>query len=371
MLIKFTVENYEGFKNELDFDLTSNKRYDYNQDMVDKKVVKKVLIYGENGTGKSSLCSALMDITYHIVDKMKYFVPNDKYFYAGSNQKKAIFTYTFKFDKKIVKYEYCKSSPTSLAYEKLFINEEEVLSYNFFDSKRFTNKLEETKTLNIQNLPQEISVIKFIYNNTKLSEKSIIYKIVDYVSRMLYFKSLSEGNYYIGYSNTCDMLSSIIIKHNKVDEFKTFLVEQGLHYDLVKYANANGTEELGVRFENNKIMPFNSIISSGTNTMELFYCWMLEFQNLSMLIIDEFDAYYHYQTAQAILKIINSYKEMQAIITTHNMMLMNNDLTRPDCCYIMNDNKITPLYKLTKKEIRMKNNLSKMYINGEFSNFLE
>ena len=90
-----------------------------------------------------------------------------------------------------------------------------------------------------------------------------------------------------------------------------------------------------------------------------------------MLIINEFDAYYHYTTAQAILKIVNSYENMQSIITNHNITLMNNQITRPDCCYLISDNKILPLYKLNKKEIREKNNLQNMYVNGEFSNILE
>ncbi len=90
-----------------------------------------------------------------------------------------------------------------------------------------------------------------------------------------------------------------------------------------------------------------------------------------MLIIDEFDAYYHYSTAQAILKIINGYSNMQAIITTHNMMLMNNDITRPDCCFILDKGEIKSLSQLTNKEIRQKNNLQKMYIDGEFSNLFD
>ena len=41
MLLRFEVCNYEGFKDNFVFDLSSGKRYDYNQDMIDK-VLKKV-----------------------------------------------------------------------------------------------------------------------------------------------------------------------------------------------------------------------------------------------------------------------------------------------------------------------------------------
>lgn len=371
MLTKFECMNYAGFKDNFVFDLTSSKRYDYNHEMIEKKIVKKTLVYGPNGSGKSSLCSALMDITFHIVDKEKNLMSNDTYFYAGSNYNKATFVYYFKFDKLLVKYEYVKSSPTSLVYEKLYINENLCLEYNYYDDTHFVNKIPEAKTLNLKGLPPQISAVKYIFNNTIPNDRSAIYQLVNYVSRMLYFKSLTEGNRYIGYSNGAESLSSIIIKHGKTEDFMQFLAEQGLHYNLIEYKDQNDVLNLGIKFENGKIIPFGSIISSGTKTIWLFYCWMLEFSNLSMLIIDEFDAYYHYTTAQAILKIINRFTKMQTVITTHNMMLMNNDITRPDCCYILDNNEIKPLYKLTNKEIRKKNNLSKMYLDGEFSNYLK
>ena len=188
---------------------------------------------------------------------------------------------------------------------------------------------------------------------------------------MLFFRSLTDGNIYNGYSKCAESLSSIIIRNGKTEEFKKFLQNEGLNYDIVEYEDANGARNLGIQFENGKRVPFSSIISSGTKTMWLFYCWMLEFQHLSLLIKDEFDAYYHYSTAQSILKIVNQFSNMQVIITTHNIALMNNDVTRPDTCFILTDNKtITPLIAMTKTEIRKKSNLSKMYLDGKFTNIL-
>ena len=78
-----------------------------------------------------------------------------------------------------------------------------------------------------------------------------------------------------------------------------------------------------------------------------------------------------YINTQDILKIVNNYENMQSITTTHNITLMNKQITRSDCCYLISDNKVLPLYKLNKKEIREKNNLQNMSVNGEFSNILE
>ena len=65
-------------------------------------------------------------------------------------------------------------------------------------------------------------------------------------------------------------------------------------------------------------------------------------------------------------KILN-YKNFQTLLTSHNTYLMQNKLTRPDCCYIMTENRINSLFNSTDKEIREAHNLEKMYINGAFN----
>jgi hypothetical protein len=40
---------------------------------------------------------------------------------------------------------------------------------------------------------------------------------------------------------------------------------------------------------------------------------------------------------------------------------MTNDLSRPDCYFILNDNKITSVNKLTDQELRKAHNLQKLY----------
>lgn len=75
MLKIFQVENYKGFKHQLVWDLSQTKDYAYCKDLVNNKIVKKALIFGKNGSGKSSLCTAVMDITAHLLDVEKDNVP--------------------------------------------------------------------------------------------------------------------------------------------------------------------------------------------------------------------------------------------------------------------------------------------------------
>ena len=90
-------------------------------------------------------------------------------------------------------------------------------------------------------------------------------------------------------------------------------------------------------------------------------------EKASLVYIDEFDAFYHFELSKEVQKLLNKLKQVQIFTTTHNTDLMSNDLLRPDCYFLLRDNKITSLSKLTDKEIRKAHNLQKMYKAGVFN----
>lgn len=364
MLKRFEVTNYKGFKDTFIFDLSNAKRYNGLTYLVEKNIVKKALVFGDNGSGKSNLCTALMDITFHLVDKEKLIAPGP-YCYAGSTYNGATFKYIFQFGKEEVHYEYRKRYYTDLLYEKLWINNTLVLEYNYADETHFKLDLAGTETLNKIKLQPQLSFIKYIFSNTIQNEKSIIKQLVEFVSGMLYFRNLIDGNRYIGFKNGSADLYQIILQNNKLEDFRTFLNEFGLRYNLIPFINNFGLSTFGIKFENGNIVEFSNIISSGTRTLWLFYCWLLDFPKLTFLVMDEFDAYYHYEMSEKILKTINKFNNLQAILTSHTTYLMNKELTRPDCCFLIKDNaSITSIS--SKKEIRENNNIEKMYRDKEF-----
>ena len=60
MIYRFEVEGFKGFSEKLTLDLTHKKNYEFNQDCIFNGVVKKGMIYGRNGIGKSNLLMQLM-----------------------------------------------------------------------------------------------------------------------------------------------------------------------------------------------------------------------------------------------------------------------------------------------------------------------
>lgn len=367
MLTRFEVENYKGFKENIIWDLTSVRDYTYNKNLVKNKVAKNSVIYGKNASGKSSLCSAIVDITTHILDVEKDFTPPYMYTYIGNDNIIATFRYDFLFGDKKVTYKYLKNNKRDLIFESLYVNGKKVIHHDFIDETLNFIKIKGAENLRTKGLKPQLSIIKYIYNNTIVDEDSVINLMYKFISGMLCFRSLREANQYIGYKLGGERLDDIILKNNKLKSFKKFLKLMDLDYDLVPLKLSSGNLVIGVKFENDNVIALNEISSSGTKTLILFFCWLLEFKNLTFLIIDEFDAYYNHEISKRILSIINAFSNMQSMVTTHNVTLLNTNQTRPDCAFILDKTGVRNLSNRTNRELRLNHNIEKLYRENEFN----
>lgn len=367
MLKYFEVENFKGFENKFIFDLSSNRNYSFNTKLIKNGICNKSLVYGKNGSGKSNLGDAIFDITFHLTDKAKnklipYYINAN-----NTNKKNAKFKYIFQFDGEEIFYEYEKSNQFKLNKEKLYTKEKILINYDYFDKKDNEVNLVEAENLNIDLPSNDISILKYIYRNTIQTEKNIIWKMVDFVENMLSFKSL-KANEFQGYQENAQLLADMIYNHNALKEFQDFLKINSIEYDLdIQLNQFTGQREIMVKMKKGMV-PLSNIASTGTMSMLLYFCWSLEFKKISFLFLDEFDAFYHYETSEFILKQVLSNYNFQAIITTHNTALLTNELIRPDCGYIINGNsEIKKVCDCTDKEIREAHNLEHLMKNGAFS----
>lgn len=367
MLKRFEVENFKGFKERLIFDLQA-REYEFNKNLVVNGIVNKGIIYGKNGIGKSNLGIALFDIVLHLTDKERMNpIYLTEYLNLDSEKPYAEFKYIFMLGDDEVIYEYKKKDAYYLIEESLKINNSRVLFYNYFEKKENFVDKNLVGNLQIELLDNKLSIIKYIYRNTPTNQESPLYKMMIFVENMLWYRGLSEGNTYCGFSNGATILVEGLYNSGKKEEFQKFLADNGLYYNL-EWQLANGVHELMAVFPTKKKAPFMSIASTGTKSLFLYFFWSVAaFNKISFLFIDEFDAFFHYESAENIVLRLNCNKNFQTLLTSHNTYLMQNKLTRPDCCYIMTQNKITSLFNSTKKEIREAHNLEKMYINGAFN----
>ncbi len=326
------------------------------------------MIYGYNGCGKSNLGLAIFDIIEHLTDKYREVKRYKHYLNASSDEPCASFSYEFLLDGVIVRYDYQKVDYNTLVSERLWVADNEVIS---FDRKGgntvFTVKLKGTENLNLQIVDPTLSVIKYVKNNTVLAqneENQAFLKFYSFVEQMLFFRSL-EDRTYIGLEVGGNQLTGDIIKKDRVKEFETFLNEAHVKCRLSVIDTING-KDIAFDYGDKKIL-MTEVMSTGTSSMMLFFYWYMRIisSGVSFVFIDEFDAFYHYGLSKLIMKKLME-TGVQFVVTTHNTSLMSNNLLRPDCYYLMGNNKIRPLSTCTDKELRHVHNIEKIYKGGGF-----
>ena len=362
LLESLVVENFKGFEAPIEINFFKTKAYDFNKECIDENIVSKGMIYGKNASGKSNVGYAIFDIVSNLTDKNNGISLYNNYLNAYSNKDSANFIYTFKYNGLKIVYKYSKKSLENILLEELLINNKRVVFYDFSEkSHMIETNLKGTENLDKNFEGMNISVLKYIYKNSKLevNEENIAFqKMMEFVNNMLFFRCLNSNNY-IGFQNGSKDILEDIAESGKVDEFEKFLNEEGVKCQLVEKVN-NGTKTIAFKFGENKI-DFSEIASTGTHSLALFFFWYKNLENASFLFIDEFDAFYHFELAEKIVKKLKDI-DIQVILTTHNTFLMTNELLRPDCYFIIFDNKIfKPLFELTEKELRYGHNLEKIF----------
>ncbi len=367
MLKRFSVENFKGFKDKIVLDLGSPSNYGFHANVVKNGCVTKGIIYGINSCGKSNLGLAIMDIITHLTEKQKLLQSYDYYLNMSGRKSFAEFEYVFVFDGHEVIYKYKKTEVNTLQVESLFIDNKEVIYYDFLKKEGFT-LLEGADTLNITMKNESpISRVKFVNSNSILTdntENHVFKEFIDFVDRMLLFYSLDSRGYE-GFMNGSDGIAEGIINSGKLNEFQAFLKENDIIYDL--YAcEIDGRKSIYCRFENTDTNFYN-IASTGTKSLALFYYWYIKMRKASFVFIDEFDAFYHFELSESVVKRLKEIEGVQIFTTTHNTDLLSNDLLRPDCYFIIKDNKIKAISEATEKELRQAHNLQKMYKAGAFN----
>ena len=364
MLKKFTVSNYKNFKDEISLDFSKIGEYSFNADCLSMR-----LIYGRNATGKTNFGRALLDIKILLYGMFR----NDEnsVLINADSQDTAKFIYEFQFGSDEVVYKYSRFANTELCDEELYINGEAIFKCDFKNSKFDFQGLSiisaETvntkRYLNKDEMDNEyvLPFLRWLINNTAFSDDSVLIQLSKYVRKM---GMITVGNDLL-YSNRnfLENLKNPVYLHN----FEDFLNLMGIECKLVLKELPDGQVEL--YFAHKKLVPFYRTASSGTLALTSLYQKIVS--NPSLIYIDDFAAFYHYEMAEKLICYFkDKYPECQFIMTSHNTNLMTNKIVRPDCLFILSSRgTLTALCDATERELREGHNLEKMYISGEFEKY--
>ena len=80
---------------------------------------------------------------------------------------------------------------------------------------------------------------------------------------------------------------------------------------------------------------FFKVASSGTKALYTFFYWYKTSADVSLMFIDEFDAFYHYELSETLVDLLEHKSGFQTILTSHNTNLLSNRIMRPDCYFIL------------------------------------
>ena len=382
MLRQFEVSNYKNFKDKVKIDFGKVGGYQFNSECVANGKISKMLIYGRNATGKTNLGKALLDISNNMARIHIFQNQAGAYLNADSNEKMASFKYVFEFDDHEIVYAYHKISEYQLFDEELSVDGNRIFYFNFETKENDFEGLEELEAetvitdrfLQAMNSPkgnddevQTLPFLRWIINNTALKENSILLKLDDYINRMAMI-TVGGGGMYMP-RRVYDTFFDALDENNNLKDFEDFLNVMGIECSLVMKNLPDGQKEL--YFQHEKLVPFMETASSGTLSLLNLYRRLFMGKNASLLYMDEFDAFYHYEMSENVIRFLKvKYPECQIIMTTHNTNLMTNRLMRPDSLFILSRKGVlTALCDATERELREGHNLEKMYISGEFDKY--
>lgn len=364
MLTKFAVTNYRGFKERIELDLSNPNGYEFSGFAIKDGIVKDLMIYGPNGSGKSNLGYAIFDIVNHLTQKNKQADPYANFSYAW-NEQPVIFEYGFVFSAVRLEYKYSKNRQRILVTETLTAD-----GSVLFDRKEghlYINEdlfpLQQSVKDDLLAQANNVSLISYLRNVFPMSKEDPMNRIFEFVDNMLWFRCLQDRGY-IGFEVGTTNLEEYIINQGLVGDFSAF-VQKVSNQNLVFDEPQPGEKSIFCLIDG-KRLPLLSIQSTGTDSLKLLYYWLSKLSSASLVFIDEFDAFYHYELAFEVCRRLFE-QNSQVILTTHNTALMTNELLRPDCYFLIDGKQVKPLNKCTPKELRIGHNLEKIYRGNGFA----
>ena len=380
MLKKFMVKNYKNFEKEVCLDFEKTAGYQFSTDCITGGLISKMLIYGKNATGKTNLGRAVMDIRAMLSDAIPG-AETEAFLNADSEEDAATFSYIFDFDGQKLIYRYAKFSEYRLKWEKLEINTILIFECNFSERKFVFPHLEvvEAETANVERYVRvleagegEQSVLPFLrwlISNMALPGDSLLVKLLNYV-RCMAMVTVGNALLRVRRGFSASIFFKRLEQENSLEELEDFFNAMGINCRLVLKKLPDGQIEL--YFSHKKLVPFLENASSGTLALlDIYRKIVVAIEKASFVYLDEFDAFYHYEMAENLVRFFKrKFPGSQIIMTSHNTNLMNNRLMRPDCLLILSgEGTLTALCDATERELREGHNLEKMYVSGEFERY--
>jgi AAA15 family ATPase/GTPase len=406
MLVKFTVGNFLSFKNRVSLDLTAKPLSEYRNDNImespvgDSNLLKSLIVYGFNSSGKSNLFKAIHFTKRFIISSSKDFqaneqIPVEQFRLSTDNLSKpsffeiefivdaSKFRYGFEVTKLGIEKEWLHTQSKSKEYE-LFLREGQKITLG----KKFDVSAEKLMGITRKNAlflsvcaqfnnTLAISLLKAIGNIGFLSD--------DFTSMEHTIKLLNDPKWN---SLINDFIKGANLGFNEVQVKKITITEESLiknkvpkelHEVILKNNDKNSTVTTKHIVYDNSMVPngetyFDLMRNESLGTKKYFSLAGPIVEAIvygKTLIIDEFDSKLHPVLSKAIIKLFNSIgNNAQLIIASHNSTFINsnNKLFRRDQIVVVGKDRygVSRLESLFEKKIRKDASFEKDYLAGKY-----
>lgn len=330
-------------------------KFGYKKEMISNEIINPLAIYGNNGSGKSSVVNALNDLLNLLIGDKDKFYP----FIANFTNKgeDSLIELTFKLEESEYKYLVETSFAKScIVREYLSINNGMLFSRNeeriIVEDKEYL--IEDGLLLALRNLYSRLDELD--------SSKDSIRVAYNYLTNLTIIKGDNESYN----SKLCNFKSIDDLMILNSDEIKRTL-SRFKDFPLYDFFIENEATYLNVYKEKSeKIKLPGFLISDGMLAISKILALMINLDSNSILVIDGIEKNLH---PSAILQLIKEAqrREIQLIFTSHNTSLMQE--LRPDQIYFARwKNGVSYYFRLSNiyENIREINNIEKMYLSNTF-----
>lgn len=384
MLLEFTVGNYLSFKDKKTLCLEASPITEFPENLFEAgayNVLRSVVLYGANSSGKSNLIKALIQMKSIVAESGKT-TSTDKievspFLLSTATENEPSFfevlfmigevryRYGFEVDDKIVHAEWLYSCKGK--------NEKELFT-RIKDELDVSSAFSEGKGLELRTRENALFLSIVDQFNGDISKKimewfngqTIVSGLKHETNRGLTLAFLKDPNFRDRLNHFIDSFNLGFNSISLADDDKS----------VVTYHNKyNESDELV------DLTEFSLIINESSGTNKLFdmagYIWVGLFLG-RLVIIDELDAKLHPIITQAIVSLFNSPesnpKNAQLIFATHDTNLLNHGGFRRDQIYFTEKDQFeaTDLYSLVDykdvddKKVRKDRSFEKDYIEGRY-----
>jgi uncharacterized protein len=401
VLIYFTVGNYKSIKDQLTLDFRASsisEHVDSNINKIEKEVLlKTILLYGHNASGKSKILDAFIFFKNFInrstsqededlidVDNFRLSETTDgkpSFFEACFILNKTKYRYGFEANKKAIIKEWLLEAKIKKEYP-LFLRIGDEFQ---IDGKRFENAEGLDKRTRINALflsvasqwnvlkAQKINLwFRSIFTVSGLKDnRNFRHLTIELLNQKkfsnLIHKFIQKADLGINGINLRDIpLSPRILSTVKQNNIRRFLSDEKIITALHNKYDADnkivGTEEFRVDADE----------SEGTKKyLSLIGIFLTAIYENRLIVMDEFDARLHTLLSKAILKIFNSSKiksSSQLLVASHDTALLDKNILRRDQIYFVEKDiyGVTHVNSLVEYKVRKESPYDKNYLDGRY-----